>query len=68
MQKTPKRAVVEDPFPIQNMNCQWHLPSKPKRVFLAPEHKELEFSYDVDNKILNFQVSFSKGHTMVITE
>ena len=68
MQKTPQRAVVETPFPIQNMNCELKLKTCPKRVCMTPTNVDLPFNYDRETQTLHFQVSFSDGHTIVVAE
>lgn len=66
---TKKRGdteVIEDEIPIYGTKVKVKLPSKPKRVYLAPDNTDLEFSYE--NGILEYTVPTFSFHAMVVSE
>ncbi len=58
--------VIEDTVPLYNTNCFVRADKKPSRVYLAPEGKELSFTYS-DNKI-QFTVPEVDIHAMAVIE
>ena len=66
---TKKRGdteVIEDAIPIINTDVSIRLAEKPRRVYIAPEMKELEFTYE--NGILSYTVPEFTLHTMVVID
>ena len=58
--------VIEDIIPICDTEVQINLPSKPNRVYLAPECRDIPFEYS--NGTLKFTVERFECHAMVIIE
>lgn len=58
--------IVEDPFPLVDMPIAIKQDSPPKRVFLAPNERELKFDY-MDGYV-HTQVTVLDGHAMLILQ
>jgi hypothetical protein len=64
--KAENMDIIEDSIPIIDMFLSVKIPQRPKRVFYAPEEKNITFEYI--NGRVEFKVSFFTGHTMVVFE
>jgi len=58
--------IVEDVIPLYNRTVRLRLPEKPSRVYVAPERKELHFTYG--EGYVQFVVPEIVGHQMVVFE
>jgi hypothetical protein len=56
--------IVEDPFPIVDMPFAVKADKPPKRVFLAPDERELDFEYR--DGYVHSRITFTNGHTMLV--
>ncbi len=66
---TKKRGdteVIEDAIPIYNTSVKIKLENAPKRVYLAPEGKDIEFKYE--NGVLEYVVPEFVLHGMVVID
>jgi hypothetical protein len=58
--------LVEDPLPLVDVSFSVRLERKPKRVFLAPDEKPLEFSWRAGRA--DVVITSTAGHTMIVFE
>ncbi len=58
--------VIEDAIPIINTTVTIKLENAPKRVYIAPEGKDLEYKYE--NGVLKYTVPEFTLHTMVVID
>ena len=58
--------VIEDIVPVYGVNVTLNINKEPKRVYLAPENKDIPFSYK--NGRLSYTVEKLDLHAMVITD
>ena len=66
---TKKRGdteVIEDAVPVYNTSVSIKLENAPKRVYLAPEGKDIDYKYD--NGVLSYTVPEFTFHTMVVID
>ncbi|MCC7192377.1 MAG: alpha-L-fucosidase [Phycisphaeraceae bacterium] len=64
--RTQNRDIVEDPTPIIGVPISLKLPQMPQRVYLAPEGKEMAFTYEAGR--VSVKVTHDRGHVMVVFE
>ena len=58
--------VIEDAIDILNTKVALRLKEQPKRVYIAPENKDIPFIYE--NGVLTYQVDRFALHTMVVID
>ncbi len=58
--------VIEDTVPLYNVKCSVECPEKPQRVYLAPEKKEIPFTYE--NGRVFFTVPEVDIHAMAVID
>ncbi len=58
--------VIEDIVPVYNIEVQIRLDKKPKRVYLAPENEDIDFTYN--NGVVSYSVPKVYNHTMVVID
>ncbi len=58
--------VIEDTVPLYNVECTVKTDKKPSRVYIAPENRDIPFTYQ-DSKV-SFTVDKVDIHCMVVTE
>ena len=66
---TKKRGdteVIEDAVPVYNTSVSIKLENAPKRVYIAPEGKDIDYKYD--NGVLSYTVPEFTFHTMVVID
>ncbi len=58
--------IVEDPFPLVDTPVAVKAAAKPRRVFLAPEEKDLQFEYR--GGYVHTRVTVLGGHALLVVE
>jgi hypothetical protein len=58
--------VIEDIIPLYNISVKLHTDFVPKKVYIAPEKKDIPFSYE--NGILSYTVDKLENHAMVVID
>ena len=58
--------VVEDAIPVVDLSVKVRMLNKPNRVYLAPEERDLDFTYE--NEVVQVKFSFLDGHIMLVLE
>lgn len=58
--------IVEDAIPVVGMKMKVKVDCEPTRVYLAPEEKDLSYSYV--NGYVETEVTFTSGHSMLVVE
>ena len=58
--------IIEDVLPVYNVNVTLRLDKAPKKVYLAPEMKEIDYRWD--GKELSYTLDELFIHAMVVVE
>ncbi len=58
--------IIEDIIPIHDTEVEIRLPSRPSRVYLAPEGREIPFEYD--GGVMKLKVDRFECHAMIVIE
>lgn len=61
-----KTEVIEDAIAIHDVTVSIRLDAEPKRVYVAPEEKDIEYKYE--NGVLSYTVPPFELHTMVVID
>ena len=58
--------VIEDTVPLYNVECTLKADKKPSRVYMAPENRDIPFTFD--EKGIHFTVDRVDIHSMTVIE
>lgn len=64
--RTPQLDIIEDIIPLQNVPLSVRLAPRPRRVYLAPSERSLDFSYEAG--WVRVTVPVVAGHQMLVLE
>ena len=66
VRRAPDLDIVEEPFPLSNVNLSLRLEQRPGKVYLAPQRQSLKFDYR--NGYASLVLPSVAGHQMVVFE